>query len=130
MFFAHDNKRKVISCFLLIILLAIHSIKLLHNHSNVQITPGAGLATGSIDVQHKAAFVKSFQDCTVCSYQPAKDADDKIFTAEDIHYPVGCKTLPTLTVFSPVAFPASFESRGPPPYCLIFPQGKFISSRL
>lgn len=114
MFFAHDNKRKVISCVLLIILLVIHSIKLLHNHSSVLIAPGAYLAADGDDLKQKVESVKGSQDCPVCSYQPAKDADDKFFTAVDIHYPVGCKTLSTLTVFSPVALPASFESRGPP----------------
>ncbi len=116
MFFAYNNKRnrKIISCILLINLLVIHSIKLLHNHSRVLITPAAFLSSDSDDLKQKAEFVKSSQDCPACCYQPAKDADDKTFTAADIHYPVECKNLPTLIVFYPVAFPASFESRGPP----------------
>lgn len=114
MFFACDYKKKAISCALLIILLLIHSIRLLHSHSNIQIAAGTDSSPGGVDLKHQAEIVKSFQDCTICSYQPARDADDKSFLPGDFYHKAENIFLPAINIITPVSFPASFESRGPP----------------
>jgi hypothetical protein len=94
---------KVVSTVLLVVLLFIHSIKLLHSHSNDNISENS----------HSEIF-KSSPDCNICSYQLNKDADDlTAHVFSDFLFEQSAFN-PQLISFHRLSFYSAFETRGPP----------------
>lgn len=99
---------------MLILLLLVHSIKLLHTHS---FPAYINSVSEKLKVSNQALFSvleKNQPDCEICHYLIAKDADDSF--KQDLP-----EQLIALQIFnSPLLFNTSFvhqfaiESRGPP----------------
>lgn len=111
MFFYGHYIRKTVAGSLLIVLLFIHSVKLLHNHCSRQLD--CKQITGHTD-SVSASSVSS--DCDICNYQVAKDTehafaemDIKIARADTI-FNAG------LIVNGESSFITSFDTRGPPAF--------------
>lgn len=104
MLFRNKYMNKVISAALLVILLLIHSIKLLHTHSSVS---SHGLHKNSL-------LVNSNVDCNICDYQLSKDADDIFYTITERkdREPINDNTQ--LILSYKYSFHIAFENRGPP----------------
>ena len=105
MLFKKGNINKTISATLLLLLLFIHSVKLLHSH------PGNTL---SKEIHKHNAIIKSGSDCSICNYQLAKDTD-ALFSDDDRAYIPKTNPLnsPLIEFYKRISYSA-FESRGPP----------------
>lgn len=105
MLFGNKYLTKAISATFLVLLLCIHSIKLLHTHSGQSF---------SHDLHKKNFIGKKGADCTICDYQLNKDSDG--FVASLFVEPVGeFVTLQTQVISSyNFSFYTAFENRGPP----------------
>ena len=103
MLFKRGYINKTFSAALLVMLLLIHSIKLLHSHSG-----------DNFCKDHHSAIVKSAADCSICSYQLNKDADDLVFPSmvEFDHGTISFNS--SLISFHEINFHTAFENRGPP----------------
>jgi hypothetical protein len=114
MFFQNNHIRKITSVGLLIILLFIHSVKLLHAH--LYISSGSNAGSDETAIVKKCNTENSFQgnDCDICSYQLSKDADDLVYpvflTEAGIHGNLNTYFHSSHTI----SFPSAFEGRGPP----------------
>ncbi|HKC35053.1 MAG TPA: hypothetical protein VKB95_03290 [Chitinophagaceae bacterium] len=111
MFFKRNHNNKAISTALLVLLLFIHSIKLLHTHSSDTFLSNDSRHGGFND---NSNVVKPSSDCSICSYQLSKDADDLV-------YPSFCNPVidqidfsTRLISFHKFSFPSVLENRGPP----------------
>ena len=109
MFFKRNYINKAISTVLLVMLLFIHSIKLLHTHSLNQIC-----TNNVIDKNQHTEITKISSDCNICSYQLSKDADDLIYNEYNDRKPEQNIFNTTLTSFHKFSFYSAFENRGPP----------------
>lgn len=94
-------------------LLAIHSIKLLHSHPTNTIFLNHSCNKATLDINDNAEK-GNLSDCSICSYQLSKDAD---------HLARVFSTVPTtehtifnsfLLSFHRFSFHTAFENRGPP----------------
>ena len=74
MLFKSNYINKAISAAFLVLLLFIHSIKLLHTHSSNGFFSNHDC--NGLDEKDNFEFAKSTSDCSICSYQISKDADD------------------------------------------------------
>lgn len=103
MLFKRSHINKAVSAAMLVILLLIHSIKLLHSHSNDNFCSDS-----------RSAIIKSFSDCSICSYQVNKDADYPFCPAIS-EYEVELISFNTslITLYND-SFHTAFETRGPP----------------
>lgn len=103
MLFKRSHIGKIVSAGMLVMLLLIHSIKLLHSHSS-----------DDFYKDNHSAIVKSSSDCSICCYQLNKDADDLVYPSicEYDHAPISFNTQ--LTSFHKFSFHPAFENRGPP----------------
>jgi len=113
MLFESNYIKKAFSAILLVMLLAIHSIKLLHSHpTNINfLNHGCNNATLDLSDNSKTA---NLSDCSICSYHLGKDADDLIFasvTAPATEHNIFNSFLLSFHKFS---FHTAFENRGPP----------------
>lgn len=113
MFIKGNHKKRCISAGLLILLLFIHCIKLFHSHSNNNF----GLLENNF---HNGQFSKfciesnSANDCSVCTYQLTKDADDLTFAAE-IYSPFTISEQASFNTIITTLVPRStFGNKGPP----------------
>jgi len=103
MLFKGIHINKVISAALLVMLLLIHSIKLLHTHS------GDNLSANS-----NSEIIKSSSDCGICNYQLAKDANDLVHSSI-CNYGTQPKNFDTKLISAhKFSFHTAFENRGPP----------------
>lgn len=114
MFFDRSYIRKAISVLLLVMLLLIHSIKLLHTHSGNNSFSNHNCGKSGLDKNNIAAVAKSSPDCSICSYQLNKDADDLVYLSL-------CNIKPELKNFNAqfisfhrISSLSAFENRGPP----------------
>ena len=95
-------------------LLFIHSVKLLHTHSSRQIFSDEACKNNIPGKDQHAGLTKTTSDCSICSYQLTKDADDLndhgsiYFTPEQNIF--NTRLIP----FHKLSLPAAFENRGPP----------------
>jgi len=112
MLFKSTYINKAISAVLLVLLLLIHSIKLLHAHSTNSFFSDHDWK--GLDKKNTQEFATSSSDCSICSYQLGKDADDLV-------YPIFCTPGPDqinfnarLISFQKFSFYTAFENRGPP----------------
>jgi len=117
MFFKSNSSRKAFSALVLVLLLFIHSVKLLHSHpaNSFLSNHGCSKAAIDIDIDRGSGNVNS-SDCGICSYQLNKDADGLAY------YPTGGDLTEQnifrsqLISFHKFTFPAVFENRGPPSF--------------
>lgn len=108
-----DYIKKAVSALLLVMLLAIHSVKLLHAHPTNTIFLNHGCNNAALDINADAETA-NLSDCSICSYQLSKDAD---------YLACVCDTAPATepTIFNSFlpsihqcSFHTAFENRGPP----------------
>ena len=105
MLFKRGNINKAISATLLLLLLFIHSVKLLHSH------PGNTL---SKEIHKHNAIIKSGSDCSICNYELAKDIDDLFSDGDRASIPEPTiLNSPLIEFYKRISYSA-FESRGPP----------------
>ena len=113
-FLKNNYIHKCISAILLVMLLLIHSIKLLHTHSGSTSFSNHNCSGSCFEKNDNAELAKSSSDCGICSYQLTRDADD-------LMYPEFCNPiteqsdLNTSSIsFDKFSFPSTLENRGPP----------------
>jgi hypothetical protein len=104
MLFRNKYLNKAISAALLVMLLLIHSVKLLHTHSSVS----------SHDVHKNSFFLNSNADCTICDYQLYKDADNFVYTLIEESRQELTTANTQLILSYKYSFHTVFETRGPP----------------
>lgn len=104
---------KCVSAVLLVVLLFIHSIKLLHTHSTNN-SFSHHICNGScFEKNDNAELAKTSADCGLCSYQLAKDADHP--ACPELFSPVEQIVLNIRSVLlNRFSTPSVLESRGPP----------------
>ena len=113
MLFDRDYIKKAFSAILLVMLLAIHSIKLLHSHPTNTIFLNHSCNKAALDINDNSE-TGNLSDCSICSYQLSKDADclacvcDKGPATQ--HNIFNSFLLP----FHKFSFHTAFENRGPP----------------
>ena len=105
---------KSISAVLLVMLLFIHSIKLLHTHAATDALSNHNCTGNCFEQNENSEPVKNSADCGVCSYQLTKDADH--FTGPDLYDPIThASDLNTESLsFNKFYLPSVLENRGPP----------------
>lgn len=106
MLFGNRYTSKAISSILLVALLLIHSVRLLHSHPND--------AFCSKDPR-SSSVIKNNPDCSVCTYQLAKDTDAKNCFNYEIYVLFQAIIDQHLVSFYKPSFSSAFENRGPPP---------------
>jgi hypothetical protein len=111
--FKSNHINKAVSAVMLVILLFIHSVKLLHTHSYHPVTCGAD---GKINSKQSVTVSTELTpgDCGICSYQLSKDADDFIYTALSAQPFPGSFFNEQIASFYISSFLSAFDSRGPP----------------
>lgn len=113
MLFKSNYIKKGFSAILLAMLLFIHSIKLLHTHSGNKFFSDHGCSTIG-EKNDDPEVVKSFADCSICSYQLSKDAGDLLSPFPVNYLPLQNICNTRLIPFHKFSFPSAFENRGPP----------------
>jgi hypothetical protein len=113
MLFKREYTRKAFSAILLVMLLFIHSIKLLHTHPINIFFAGHSCNNALLDINDDSENTNS-SDCSICNYQLSKDADDLIYVPGD-------NNVTEQNVFNSrgassrkFSFHTAFENRGPP----------------
>jgi len=114
MLFKRHNINKAISSLLLVLLLLIHSIKILHTHSNSILVSNHNCAGDSKEKNNVSQVSSSTVDCSICSYQINKDTDG--LPAPPICDLVAepSESNSKLTSSQILSFHTAFENRGPP----------------
>ena len=113
MFFDRNYFKKAFSAILLVMLLAIHSIKLLHAHPTNTIFLNHSCNKAAFDINDKSE-TGNLSECSICSYQLSKDADEPACVS-DAPPATEHAILNSLLLSSHgFSFHAAFENRGPP----------------
>jgi hypothetical protein len=102
MLFTRSDINRAVSAMLLFTLLLIHSVKLLHSHSD------------NFFDSNKIEIVKPSSDCSICSYQINKDADDLVYPALGGHESQPVNFEIQFISFHEFSLHTAFENRGPP----------------
>ena len=113
MLFDRNYIKKAFSAILLVMLLAIHSIKLLHSHPTSITFLNHGCNNAALDINDNSETV-NLSDCSICSYQLGKNADDLVSAFDTVpatEHDIFNSFLPSVHKFS---FHIAFENRGPP----------------
>jgi hypothetical protein len=113
MLFDRNYIKKAFSAILLVMLLSIHSIKLLHSHPTNTTFLIHSCNKAALDIDHNAE-TGNLSDCSICNYQLARDGDHLTcvyHTAPAIAYAIFNSFL---LPFHKVSFNTAFENRGPP----------------
>ena len=113
MLFKSNHINEAISVSLLVMLLFIHSIKLLHTHSYNQFS-SKGDCKSECGNSKNREIEKIASDCNVCNYQLSKDADDLVYPASIVCDPEQKVFNTRLIAFHKFSLPSTFENRGPP----------------
>src|SRR5688572_10121742 len=113
MFFRSNSTRKAFSAILLVMLLFIHSVKLLHSHPANTFFPNHSCSKAAVDTDHGSDDVNS-SDCGICSYQLNKDADGLACNTTDGDLTEQNIFRSQLISTHKFTFPTAFENRGPP----------------
>jgi hypothetical protein len=113
--FSRNHINKAAAATLLIVLLFIHSVKLLHSHSlKKQVSFSGSSAKYSTCEKGSESVTQSFKECAVCHYQPARDSDN-LMAASYNSLQTLYKVYSSITVSVDVLHHfSSFETRGPP----------------
>ena len=120
MLFDRSYIKKAISALLLVMLLLIHSIKLLHSHSGNNSFSYHTCGKSDLDKNNTSAVAKSSTDCSICSYQLNKDADDLVYSLLSNYKPEPKNSNTQLISFHRSSPLSAFENRGPPSVFLVF----------
>lgn len=113
--FKNNYIPKCISAVLLVILLLIHSIKLLHTHSRDNSFSNHDCSGSCFEKNDKSDLAKTSSDCSICSYQLTKDVDDLV--CPELCDPITEQIDLNINSISVHKFfpPSALENRGPPP---------------
>ncbi len=103
MLFKRNHINKAVSAILLVMLLFIHSVKLLHTHTGDHLSKN-----------NQSVIIKSSADCSICSYQLSKDADDVVHLSFCEYEPQSVNFDTPLISFHKNSFHTAFENLGPP----------------
>jgi hypothetical protein len=106
--FQRSYFNKAIAVTMLVVLLLVHSIKLLHGHGYFQTSCKSNIAD-VISASHAGSA-----DCGICSYQIGKDADDFVFAPSTTSIPVYDNSNDARASSYIYSFFTFFDSRGPP----------------
>ena len=114
MLFKNRYIHRCISAILLVMLLLIHSIKLLHTHSrdnsfSIHICSG-----NCFEKNDSSELAKSSSDCSICNYQLTKDVDDLVYPAFCSPVTESIDLNARSISFHKFSFPSILENRGPP----------------
>jgi hypothetical protein len=105
---------KCISAILLVLLLLIHSIKLLHTHQGNNSFSHHNCSGNCFEKNDDSDLAKSSSDCSICNYQVTKDADDIVYP-EFCNFIIEQNDLIARSIsFHRFSHPSVLESRGPP----------------
>jgi len=113
MLFEHSYIKKAFSAILLVMLLGIHSIKLLHSHPTNPNFLNHNCNSTALEINDNSETA-NLSDCSICNYQLGKDADDLAYAsviAPATEHDVFNSFLLSSHKFS---FHTGFENRGPP----------------
>ena len=113
MLFHRDYLQKAFSAVLLVILLAIHSVKLLHSHPTNTAFLIHSCGTAALDI-NDISETGNLSDCGICSYQLSKDADDLACVSDEPPATEHTIFNSLLLASHRFSFHAAFENRGPP----------------
>jgi hypothetical protein len=113
MLFKREYTRKAFSAILLVMLLFIHSIKLLHTHPVNILFTGHSCKNASLDINDNSENGNS-SDCSICNYQLSKDADDLTYVSNNNDVTEQNIFNSRLISFHKFSFHITFENRGPP----------------
>ena len=114
MLFKNRYIHKCISAILLVMLLLIHSIKLLHTHQGNNSFSHHDCSGNCFEKGESSDLAKSSSDCGICNYQLTKDADDLVYP-EFCNPAIELSDLVTRSIsFDKFSHPSSLEDRGPP----------------
>jgi hypothetical protein len=109
--FKNGYINKAISAGLLVLLLFIHSIKLLHTHGGQFSNP---LCKSNHAGTHDYSVKANYSDCSICNYQLAKDSDDIVHLISTDAKPEQNTFSSAFISFHKSSFYSAFETRGPP----------------
>ena len=116
MLFKNSYIQKCISAILLVMLLLIHSIKLLHTHSNNNSFSNLNSSGNCFEKNDDSGLAKSSADCSICNYQLTKDADDLVSPAFFNPVTELQNFNAKIISFHKFSHPSSLENRGPPAF--------------
>ena len=113
MLFERNYIKKAFSAILLVMLLGIHSIRLLHSHPTNTIFLNHSCNNAASEINDNSETT-TLSDCSICSYQLGKDVDDLPYVSDSapatVHYIFNSSPFS----FHKFSFHSSFENRGPP----------------
>ena len=105
---------KCISAILLLMLLLIHSVKLLHTHQGNNSFSHHNCSGNCFEKNDNSDLARSSSDCNICNYQVTKDADDLVYP-EFCNPVIEQSDLVTISIsFAEFSHPSGLENRGPP----------------
>ena len=114
MLFKSNYIKKAFSAILLVMLLFIHSVKLLHTHSSAQNFSNEACKNNFTGKDQHSGTAKTNSDCSICSYHLTRDVDD-------LNYPGAVERNPQQNNFNTRLIPfhilslhSAVENRGPP----------------
>lgn len=108
-----DFIKQAFSAILLVMLLAIHSIKLLHSHPTNTIFLDHSCNNAALDTNDNSE-TGNLPDCSICSYQLSKDADLLACVSDTAPATEHNILNSFLLSFHRFSFHTAFENRGPP----------------
>jgi len=112
--FKNNYIHKCISAILLVILLLIHSIKLLHTHSSNNSFSNHICSGNCFEKNVDSDLGQASSDCSICNYQLTKDADDLVYP-EFCNFLIEQNDLIASSIsFHKFSHPSGLENRGPP----------------
>ena len=114
MLFKNRYIHKCSSAILLVMLLLIHSVKLLHTHQGNNSFSHHNCSGNCLEKNDNSDLARSSSDCSICNYQVTKDADDLVYP--EFRNPVTERNelVARSISFHKFSHPSSLDSRGPP----------------
>lgn len=113
MLFESNYIKKAFSAILLVMLLAIHSIKLLHSHQNNTTFLNHSCNSAAFEINDNSETANQ-SDCSICSYHLGKDVDELPYISDTILATEHNIFNSFLLSFHKFSFHTAFENRGPP----------------
>ena len=113
MLFDCNYIKKSFSAILLVMLLAIHSIKLLHSHPTNTAFLNHSCNKAALEINDISESA-NLSDCSICSYQLTKDVDDLACASDTAPATEHNIFNSFLVSFHKFSFHTAFENRGPP----------------
>lgn len=114
MLFKSNYIKKRVSAILLVTLLFIHSIKLLHTHSNNDSFSTHNCRGNCFEKNDNSDLTNPSSDCSICNYQLTRDTDDLVYPAFISFVSEPPIFHARIFSFQRFSHPSSLEDRGPP----------------